>query len=127
MATIRIDSDQFIVDSIKRNALQTHMVDNFDLLVTDRVSDIPAKVKNLVKNTAGAAFLEGAKCKFIVFKAKNEKGAAEESKMKIAKFIKTVFFIGEESSFGIEDVPRVVDGEGEAGKTYFFVKLEMVK
>ena len=125
MATIRIDSDQFIVDSVKRNALQTHMVDSFDLLVTDQVSTIPAKVKNLVKDAANASFLDGAKSKFIVFKAKDEKAASEESKLKISKFIRTVFFIGEDSSFGVEDVVRVVDEK--LGKTYFFVKLEMVK
>ena len=101
------------------------MVDSFDLLVTDQVSTIPAKVKNLVKDAANASFLDGAKSKFIVFKAKDEKAASEESKLKISKFIRTVFFIGEDSSFGVEDVVRVVDEK--LGKTYFFVKLEMVK
>jgi len=127
MATIHIDSDQFIVDSVKRNAFQTHLVDKFDLLVTDKVSDIPAKIKNAVKDNAGSSFLEGAKCKFVIFKAKNETAANEDSKLTIVKFIKTVFFIGDSSNFGIEDVVRASIGEGESAKTYFFVKLEMVK
>lgn len=131
MATsIKIDSEQFIYDSLKRNAAQMHITDDYDVSVFE-AKEIPAKIKKLVSKEAGADFLTGAKSKFVTLKAKDSSKVKDEDKIKIAKFVKTVFFISDSSEFSYESVVQIggtedKEKEDESKDVFFFVKMEMI-
>ena len=137
--TITIDTTQFLQDSLERILKQTHLSDKYSLGFFSP-SDIPSAVKKLAKGIIPADFFNGVKAKIIVLKANDPSEASEDDSLKIAKFIKTTFFLTDDSPFSTNDIYQVKDlsGEGkkkdaddneDTGETikamYFFAKLEL--
>lgn len=136
--TIKVDTDQFLFDSLDRILKQVHLNDNYDVGMF-APSEIPAGVKKLAKGITPPDFFNGAKAKIITLRAKDPAETKDEDAIKIANFIKTTFFLTNDSAFSTNDVYQVKntpkkkksdDNEdtGEsASAAYFFIKLELVK
>ena len=136
--TIKVDTDQFLFDSLDRILKQVHLNDNYDVGMF-APSEIPADIKKLGKGITPPDFFNGAKAKIIVLRAKDPAETSDEDAIKIANFIKTTFFLTNDSPFSTNDVYQVKDmpkkknkdDNEETGESvdaiYFFVKLELVK
>ena len=124
--TIKIDAEQFLFDSLDRILKQVHLNDNYNVGMFSP-SEIPAAVKKLGKGIVPPDFFNGVKAKIIVLKAKDVKEMKDEDAIKVAGFIKTTFFLSEDSAFSTNDVYQVKDKEEDSSAGYFFVKMELVK
>ena len=128
--TIKIDAEQFLFDSLDRILKQVHLNDNYDVGMFSP-SEIPASVKKLAKGITPPDFFNGVKAKIIVLKAKDVAEMKDEDAIKVANFIKTTFFLSDDSAFSTNDVYQVKDAEKDkeenASAGYFFVKMELVK
>jgi len=140
--TITVDTDQFLFDSLERILKQTHLNDNYDIGMF-APNEIPSSAKKLAKGVVPADFFSGAKAKIIVLKAKDPAETKDEDSIKIANFVKTTFFLTDDSPFSTNDVYQVKklsggkkekkeddneeNPEENVEAVYFFVKLELVK
>lgn len=137
--TFTVDTDQFLFDSLDRIFKQVHLNDNYEVGMF-APSDIPTPVKKLGKGIVPPDFFNGAKAKIIALKAKDVADSKDEDKIKIANFIKTTFFLTNESSFSSNDVYQLKDipskkksdddneeSSEEVKAIYFLVKMELVK
>lgn len=138
--TIKVDTDQFLFDSLDRILKQVHLNDNYDIGMF-APSEIPANVRKLAKGITPPDFFNGVKSKIIVLRAKDPVETKDEDAIKIANFIKTTFFLTDDSAFSTNDVYQVKDipekkktkddnegsEEGLVKAIYFFVKMDLVK
>lgn len=137
--TITVDTNQFIYDSLDRICKQTHLSDNYTVGLFSP-SEIPASVKKICKGIIPADFFNGAKSKIVVLKSKESAELSDDDQMKITKFIKTTFFLTDDSPFSSNDVYQVKEFNGEKSKNiddneedsesdvkrvYYFIKLEL--
>lgn len=136
--TITIDTTQFLYDSLDRILKQVHLSDNYSLGFFSP-SEIPASVRKLGKGIIPTDFFNGVKAKVIVLKAKDPAEAKDDDAIKIAQFVKTTFFLTDDSPFSTNDVYQVKELSGGKKKkeddneasdesiknVYFFVKIEL--
>lgn len=137
--TIKVDTDQFLFDSIDRIFKQVHLNDNYDIGIF-QPSDIPADVKKYAKGITPPDFFNGTKSKVISLRAINPSESKDDDKIKIANFIKTTFFLTDDSEFSSNDVYQVKvtddkkkkkdDNEEDADNVkaiFFFIKMDLTK
>ncbi len=138
--TIKIDINKFILDSINRIFKQVHLNDRYSIGLFSP-KEIPQNTKNLCKGIIPSDFFNGEKTKILSLKIKDVSSFKEEDKIKITNFIKTTFFLSEDSAFSSNDVYQIKDvSEKEKDKPdndeddkddeninniYFFVKLDI--
>lgn len=135
--TITINTDQFIFDSLDRLAKQTHLANNYAYAMF-LPSQIPSSIKKLAKGIVPTDFFNGVRSRIIVLKSIDASEVTDEDHIKVTNFLRTVFFLTEESSFSSNDVFQVkeINGENkknddneedtnsELKKVYFFTKIE---
>ena len=133
--TIKVDSNQFLFDSLDRICKQTHLADNYELGMFSP-SEIPTSIRKLGKGIIPADFFNGAKAKIVVLKAKNPVESKDDDQIKVAKFLKTTFFLTDDSAFSANDVYQIkeIDSKTDADNedtdallknVYFFGKIEL--